>query len=40
MILLQRRGSIIVIIRGPIRMSMAETSADIAPAILRLLRRE
>jgi hypothetical protein len=40
MMLLQRQGSIIVMIRGPIKRPMAATPADTAPAILRLLRRE
>jgi hypothetical protein len=40
MMLLQRQGSLIMMIRGPTRRSMAATIANIAPVILRLLRRE
>jgi hypothetical protein len=40
MILLQRQGSIIVMISGLTKRLMAVTTADIALAILRHLRRE
>jgi hypothetical protein len=40
MMLLQRQGSLIMMIRGPTRRLIAATIANIAPVILRLLRRE
>jgi hypothetical protein len=38
MMLLQRQGSVIVMIRGLTRRMMAVTTVDVAPTILRLLR--
>jgi hypothetical protein len=40
MMLLQRQGSVIVMIRGPTRRPMVATIADVAPVILRLLSQE
>jgi hypothetical protein len=40
MVLPQRQISVIVMIRGPTRRLMAETTADVAPVILRLPRPE
>jgi hypothetical protein len=38
--LLQRQGSVIVMIRGLMRRPMAATTVDVALAILRLLHQE
>jgi hypothetical protein len=40
MMLLQRQGSIILMIRGLTKRLMEVTTTDVAPVILRLLRQE